>query len=561
MNFCLVSPALTECEDTQERRRVADALQQWLDLTLPRQCNLPGDDNGAFADSETGWFDGRHSAYTLASLMAARCWERDLQIDIDRLDDSITRAVQFILRRQHPDGRIDLNGGFSPNEVGFTLAGLATGYSRLIHCPGLVEARQGLKEYLLRGAEAVLNGSAHTANHRWAAAGAPLAAVNRLWPDRRYIEKIEDYLSDGIDCDPDGCWYIERSPNYNIVANEGLIIMADQLGRPELLEYVIRNLKFVLHMLHPNGEMDATISHRQDRNAVHCLPSSYLVARRVAQHTGDGCFTTLAELVWKANGGLRPSLIPLAFDLDDNPAPLPPAEPLPDAYECFFPGPRLLRVRKAETSLSLSADGEDHFFNTVRDQWGGSRHSDDWFHLHHGSAVIQSIHLAGAGMSNIQPEFLEIRPQSWRLGGLAKGWWHPLHFRPGKPVIEMRWDWMHNIAVEWAESGIALRLESTTPHSLYAVLRLWLRPMTIEEDGCAIPIRAGEEFWAKGGNDIVLRHGRNAIHIKGLPTSCHRQQIRHPQPIPSDIEKHCGSLNIGLRFPIAFTLLFIPGTV
>jgi len=86
------------------------------------------------------------------------------------------------------------------------MPGLAEGYRRFSKLPGNPFAADlvNLKEFLLRGAEAVLHGSAYTANHRWTAACAPLAAVHSLWPDSRYLAKIEDYLADGIDCDEDG---------------------------------------------------------------------------------------------------------------------------------------------------------------------------------------------------------------------------------------------------------------------------------------------------------------------------------------------------------------------
>lgn len=544
-----------------ERRIVAEAFGLWLTQILPRQCGDGGENDGAFAESDDGWYDGRHTAYTLAVLIGVRCWEREICFDREWLNDSIRRATRFLLRRQHPDGRMDLNGMYSPNEVGFSMPGLAEGYRRLSVMPGFEDVCDELRDYLLRGAEAVLMGEAYTANHRWAAACAPLAAVHSLWPDARYIAKIEDYLADGIDCDADGCWYHERSPNYNAVADEGVILMADFLGRPELLDHVMRNLQFILSCIEPNGEMNASFSHRQDRAAFNRLPISYFVARRMAQRTGDGRFTSLAHDAWRRGG--RMSFMPLLFDLDNHPGPLPEERPVPEVYERFFCEPQLLRVRRHEDSLTLSADRRDHFFSAVRDQWGGPHHSDDWFHFHHGDVVIQSMHLAGAGMGNIQPAVLESAGKNvYRLGGSVAGWDHVLDFRPGSPKLNMPWDWNHDICVAWQGPEIGVRLDSRAPHSLAAVLRIWLRPgVTVEEGSVRGHLKAGEELWMKGGGEVVVRGRTHALRIKGLPVSVHQMGIRHAPAIPSRIESECGCVSVGLRFPVALDLRIVPEPV
>ena len=163
-------------------------------------------------------------------------------------------------------------------------------------CPDLfAEIKDDLKLYITRACEAVLAGAAYTANHRWTAAAAPLAAAYTLWPDERYIKKIDDYLSDGFDCDEDGFWYEERSPNYNTVANEGVIVYR-RLPQTSLScwQPFLRNFQFLLKMVQPNGEIDSSFSHRQDRNAADRPICNYRTARRAAQLTGDGRYTTLA---------------------------------------------------------------------------------------------------------------------------------------------------------------------------------------------------------------------------------------------------------------------------
>jgi hypothetical protein len=542
-----------------EHASVAAAWRAWLPGALAGQVRWDGDPNdGGFGQ---GWCDGRAAAFRLAQLLAARSWAGELEADVTRLDDAIRRATRFIRHRQHADGRMDLGGHYSPNEVGFSIPGLVAGYRRLQSLPGnpLADVAAELEIYIKRGAEAVLAGSAYTANHRWMAASAPLAAAHSLWPDARYLAKIENYLADGIDCDADGCWHFERSPNYNTVANYGLLIMADCLGRPELLQHVVRNLEFLLYNLQPNGEMDATYSHRQDRLMANRPASDYAVARRVALLTGDGRFTSLAKLVWRQTAGAPNDFAPLPYQLDDFPGPLPAPQPLPTKYEKLFTGIGVLRLRDGDRAVSIACDHGGHFFDTTRDQYGGPRHSDDWLHIHAGDIVIETVRVAGAGMSHIQPRTLEqTAPGSYTLTAFAKGWSCPLLFRPGAPTVAFDWDWSSQLAVDVAGSDIHVSIASEAPNALRSQLWFWVRPgvQLIEGDGAPIELTAGARIHLRGGGPVTLRSATQELVISGLPASAHQCEMLPVESIPSPVTQACAGLALGLLFPLALGLYF-----
>jgi len=533
---------------------------------MERQCLDSGVSDGGFDSDGTGWCDGRHAAYSLSTLISSvgRPWDLPSE---DELHESIVRTCRFLLRRQHADGRLDLAGAYSPNEVGFTLPGLAAGYRHLAEKNGKgrwEEILSLLQRFLKRGAEAVLAGSAFTANHRWAAACAPLAAVHQLWPDPRYLVKIESYLADGIDCDADGCWYEERSPNYNTVANHGMYVMADCLQRPEFARIVEKNGLFMLHMVQPNGEADSSFSHRQDRGSPNRPVLDYPILRRLAQTTGNGAYMPLLlhHLQHRSKGIPGSGLMPLLYWITENPLPLPEPEPVPDHYDKIFLNKQALRVRRPGRALTLTADSGGHFFSNVRDRWGGEKRSDEWFHLHAQGVVLASIQLAASGLAMFQPEEMEPTPAGALLRSHRDGWVHTLSFRPGSPPLPMAWDWGTSVEVDWTEDldQIHLNLRSHTQNGLVALLKLWVRPgVSLQEGNADVKaLRPRQKLWLKGDKSLLLTPSDNresgGLRITGLPVSAHHHDHGSTSSIPSAVSSSCACLMLGLCFPVDFRL-------
>ncbi|MFA6960149.1 MAG: hypothetical protein WC205_05300 [Opitutaceae bacterium] len=550
----------------EERERVAAVWHEWVPTVLARQCCDGSVNDGGFAQDDTGWYCGRHAAYTLARLMAAHLWADELRLSYASLDTACGRALAFLLRRQAADGSLDLGSFYTSNEVGFPITGLALAWKRMNEA-GVSPGRAFMDNLMLfctRGGEAILAGSPLTANHRWAAVCAPLAALNLIRPDARYVAQIERLLAQGVDVNADGCWEHERSPNYNNVANQGMIALADALGRPQLLEAVVENGRFLLHSLQPNGEMDSTISHRQDRAQPDCPACSYGLARRLALITGDGRYTQLAQASWSSYPEPERELVPLLLQLDAMPEPLPQAVKLPDRYEVFFETTGQVRHRTPRTSVSLAADAGGHFYDTVRDRWGGAKRSDDWFHLHHGDVVIESLVLAGAGMQNMQPGVLKrIETGSYELTADQPGWLHTLHFAPGAPQVPVRWDWRTRIAVRITDSGVVFSIRSATPKSLAASLHWLVRPgVTLHQAGLAPRVLlAGEGIALAGGAPFrLMADDGSTVSVAGLPNGEHRLPLLHAPGIPSGMAHTCATLSLGLTFPVCLDLeLTFPG--
>ena len=110
---------------------VVQLFRTWLDEVLKKQVLDGSVDDGAFDEWNTGWYDGRHAAYTLGRLIAAKAYKEGSVFARAGLDEAIVRGLDFVLRRQNDRGELDLAGAYSPNEAGFAVPALAEGMKRL----------------------------------------------------------------------------------------------------------------------------------------------------------------------------------------------------------------------------------------------------------------------------------------------------------------------------------------------------------------------------------------------------------------------------------------------
>jgi hypothetical protein len=120
-----------------------------------------------------------------------------------------------------------------------------------------------LEKFLMNAGKCLLIGGIHTANHRWVVCSA-LARLHSFFPNPEYVERIDEWLAEGIDMDLDG-QYTERSVSiYSPICNNMFITLSRFLNRPELLNTVRKNLEMSLYYIQPDGEVVTDASGRQD---------------------------------------------------------------------------------------------------------------------------------------------------------------------------------------------------------------------------------------------------------------------------------------------------------
>ncbi|PHP53400.1 hypothetical protein [Actinomyces ruminis] len=201
-------------------------------------------------------------------------------------DNRLLRAAcslaELLRSRQRHSGLFDGDNLQSPPDTAFTAndmldtlrllepLSIAEGTAECPDCGGSSDAR--LTARLRHALDACVDrvdaplriGGVHTPNHRWELCQA-LAKLDARCPDPARRARIDQWLGEGIDVDPDG-QYSERSANYAAhVTNRSLLVLARELGRPELEDVVVRNLEAIVAMTDPGGNVETVHSRRQDQ--------------------------------------------------------------------------------------------------------------------------------------------------------------------------------------------------------------------------------------------------------------------------------------------------------
>jgi hypothetical protein len=130
------------------------------------------------------------------------------------------RLVDYLLRVQHPDGTVDLHTtNFAcPPSTAFVVdfLGPAAEVLQARKDPTTRAVQEKLETFIRRGGEALITGGIHTPNHRWVVAAA-LSRCHHLFPDPRYVARIDQWLAEGIDLDSEGQFTEHSTGTYNFV--------------------------------------------------------------------------------------------------------------------------------------------------------------------------------------------------------------------------------------------------------------------------------------------------------------------------------------------------------
>jgi hypothetical protein len=377
-------------------RDLVGANDEHVARLLPRQERRASHRGVGGLPNEHGIYTAGEAAGFVSALACASCAPGSSWFHSTALVEPLQLAVRFLLEVQHDDGAIDLHttNFHSPPDTAFVLDAL---------CPACtVMQRDGwpphaavvadLRRFAVRAGAALVSGGVHTPNHRWVVCAA-LARLNALSPAPDYVARIDQWLAETVDIDPDGQFTEKSTAVYSPVVDRALLTVARLLDRPALREPVRRNLEMTVFYVHPDGEVVTEASRRQDRYQRGSLARYYYSYRTLALLDGNGRFAAMARQIEQAE---RPHLtgeLPAFLEEPGLQQPLPAGAPLPTDYVRVFSYSGLARIRRGRVSATILAD------------------NPSLFSLRMGSAALEAVRLASAffGKGQFVGDRLDVR--------------------------------------------------------------------------------------------------------------------------------------------------------
>lgn len=372
------TPAGTPSDFVEEMIRANDAQIPALLAKIERRADHP-------------WYGGvpnEHGIYTvygaagvISAIACALHAPTSIYHNSSALAEPLGLAARYMLKAQHDDGTIDLyaTNFHSPPDAAFVVETMAPAYAllRSNQQPAFAAAAADIRKFIVRAADGLVTGGIHTPNHRWVVCGA-LALAHSLFPNPRYVARIDQWLAETIDLDPDGQYTEKSTTVYSPVVNRALITVARLLDRPALLEPVRKNLEMTLYYVHPDGEVVTEASRRQDRYQRGSMARYYYSYRTLALRDGNGRFAAMArQIEVTARNHLQGELAAFLSEPKLGDA-LPPSAPLPTDYAKVFAHSQLARIRRGNASGTILAG------NTTL------------LSFRHGSAALEALRLATA---------------------------------------------------------------------------------------------------------------------------------------------------------------------
>lgn len=348
---------------------------------LPQQVSLPGERwDGGVADrfeviniNSTLGFAGRlaisysspSSRYYLSS----------------RLEAPMEHAMACVLNVQHEDGTTDLHttNFHSTPDAAFLVNYISPIFVNLTRLdrPRLSGVTGKMEQFLRNAGKCLEVGGIHTPNHRWVVCSA-LARVHALFPDHAYVDRIDDWLGEGIDIDPDGQFTEQSVSIYSPICDTMFLTMGRLLKRPELMDIVRKNLDMTLYYIQPGGEVLTDASGRQDSARIGYVANYYYAYRYFALKDGNPVYAAVCRLIENEMPERITRYIPELLEDPDLLETLPVASKIPDNYAKRFAHSGVFRIRSGDADLSVIEENPT-FMSFMK-----------------GESVLQSIRLAAA---------------------------------------------------------------------------------------------------------------------------------------------------------------------
>ena len=426
----------------------------------------------------------------------------------------IEQAAQCMLKFQHSDGTIDLleTNFHSTPDTAFVLENMVPAYQFLQKTKNdkTKIALDLITQFLKNAGEALIVGGVHTPNHRWVVSAA-LAKLYEIFGDKRYLQRIEQWLAENIDIDPNG-QYTEKSTNtYSPIVNRSLINMARILKKDTLYEPVRRNLAMTLYYVHPNGEVVTEASNRQDKGTIGNMAKYYYGYRYMALHDKNGEFAAMCQQI-EATSTKAQLAGYLDYFLEDEGLwqSMPNSQALPTNYAKEFVHSGVVRIRRGNWDATILSNNAG--FLTFQK----------------GNAVLQGLRFASSffGKGQFQAEKIEKTENGWVLYNKLEG---PYYQPIAKKYIDKNGDWFRmprekrpqseiqylesKVTIKETESGLAVQIDisgtENVPVTVELIFRVGGELLGVEKITEKAYSFSGENCsFVQGSDKIIIKNGR-----------------------------------------------------
>lgn len=362
---------------------------------------------GAFYDGNMYITAGHVGGFLMYACCAVSSPESAYYKSVSLLNE-MKDASLGLLSLQNSDGTIDLidTNFHSTPDTSFLVKRLAPAFTLLKKQSilGSEEVVANIEKFLRKAGEALIVGGIHTPNHRWVVSAA-LTRLNELFPDKRYVQRVEQWLGEHIDLDPDGQYTEKSTAGYSAVIDRVLITVANGLKKPALLDAVRKNLHMMQYYLHPNGEVVTEASNRQDKGTIGTMENYYYALRYIAILDNDGECANICRMIERTNFNALTGYLPYFLDDPFLWKELPESKPLIASYAKSFPYSGVVRIRRNEWDCTILSN------------------NPGWLTFHKEHVMLQAVRLASSffGKGQFQSSDIKQDGNAWVLTSTLEG--------------------------------------------------------------------------------------------------------------------------------------------
>ncbi|MBI3698151.1 MAG: hypothetical protein HY238_25360, partial [Acidobacteria bacterium] len=347
--------------------------------------------------------------------------------------------------------------------------------------------------------------------------------------------------------------YTERSNGtYNPIVDYSLLVLADALGRPELLDPARRNLDLMLYLTHPNGEVVTDYSRRQDRGTVVFNTGYYLGYRSMGVRDGNGQFASAADAIAareRDSGALGGSLAQVMLDprlRRDTVA----RRPLPASYDRLVAGSGVARVRRRARSATI-VSGFPSFFSLHNGDVALESVSLISAFFGKGQFVSRSLEKAAAGGYRLSQDLEAYYYDALRPEDIVTGQWSDAE-RETKRRRTNAQKLAVRIGIAEREAGFQMDLRADGPKGLPVLLTLGFRANAdIQAEPEGLLWTAHNDLFLEKGFAIA-RAGSSAIRFGSGRRDHTLVDMRGAAPLAAGRKR----IHLAWRAPVAETITF-----